>query len=76
VSKRRLYTLWLLTAIVAVALLAATLTLAARARTYRILNSTVYLTSRELTVHLHQGPDDRVGRIQQGGPDLVSRTER
>lgn len=56
-SKRRLYTLWLLTAIAAVALLAATLTLATRARTYRILNSTVYLNSRELTVYLHQGPD-------------------
>ena len=56
-SKRRLYTLWFLTAIVAAALLAATITLAARARTYRILNSTVYLTSNELVVHLHEGPD-------------------
>jgi uncharacterized protein YgiM (DUF1202 family) len=57
VSKRRLVTLWLLTVIVAVALLAATMTLAARARTYRILESTVYLTGRELTVHLRQEPD-------------------
>jgi len=52
-----LYTLWLLTAIVAVALLAATITLAARDRSYRILNSTVYLTNREPTIRLHQGPD-------------------
>ena len=56
-SKRRLYTLWLLTVIVAAALLAATITLSARARSYRILNSTVYLTSKELVIHLHQGPD-------------------
>jgi uncharacterized protein YgiM (DUF1202 family) len=52
-----LYALWLLTVIVAVGLLAATITLAARTRSYRILNSTVYLTSKELVVHLHQGPD-------------------
>lgn len=56
-SKRRLVTLWLLTAIVAVALLAATITLSDRARTYRILNGTVYLAGSELTVHLRQGPD-------------------
>ena len=56
-SKRRLYTLWLLTAMVAVALLVATITLADRARTYRILNGTVYLTGRENTVHLRQEPD-------------------
>jgi uncharacterized protein YgiM (DUF1202 family) len=57
VSKKSLYTLWILAAIVAVALLAATLALAARARTYQILNDTVYLTSREVAVRLHQGPD-------------------
>jgi len=52
-----LYTLWFLTAIVAVALLAATIALADRARTGQILNSTVYLTGSENTVHLRQGPD-------------------
>jgi len=46
-----------LTAIVAAALLAATLTLAARARTYRILSGTVYLTSGEPVIYLRQGPD-------------------
>ena len=56
-SKRRWYVLWLLTAIVAVALLAATIALADKARTYQILQGTVYLTSRERTVHLRQGPD-------------------
>jgi uncharacterized protein YgiM (DUF1202 family) len=42
---------------VAVALLVATITLADRARTDQILNSTVYLTGSENTVHLRQGPD-------------------
>jgi uncharacterized protein YgiM (DUF1202 family) len=49
--------LWLLTVIVAVALLAATIALADRARTYQILSGTVYLTGSENTVHLRQGPD-------------------
>ena len=56
-SNRRLYTLWLLTVIVAVALLGATIALADRARTGQILNSTVYLAGSENTVHLRQGPN-------------------
>jgi uncharacterized protein YgiM (DUF1202 family) len=52
-----LYVLWLVTVIVAVALFAATIALADRARSYRILSGTVYLTGSENTVHLRQGPD-------------------
>jgi uncharacterized protein YgiM (DUF1202 family) len=55
-SKTLFLGLWVLAGCVFVALLAATLTLAARTRAHAILSRPVYLTSNTLTVHLHQQP--------------------
>lgn len=55
--KRTLIVLWILTLVVAAGLTAATAALAARSRSYRILNDTVFLTSGEVSVHLHERAD-------------------
>jgi hypothetical protein len=55
-SKRLFWVLWALAGCVFVALLAATLTLAARARAQAVLGRPVYLTSNTMTVRLHQQP--------------------
>ena len=56
-SKRALVVVWIVTLAVAAGLAIATATLAARSRTYRILNDTVYLTSSGPSVKLHERPD-------------------
>ena len=56
-SKRTLVVAWMLTLLVAAGLTVATAALVVRSRNYRILNDTVYLTSSEISVHLHERPD-------------------
>lgn len=56
-SRRTLTTLWIITGLVALALLAATIGLARRARTRVVVSSTVYLTSGSITVGLHEEPN-------------------
>lgn len=66
--------LWILTAVVVVTLVMATVALAARARSYRILNSTVYLSSNGPSVGLHAGPDlssPVVAALVRGSPVTV-----
>jgi len=61
-SKKTLSTLWTITGLAAVVLLAATIGLATQARTQAILNSTVYLNRRSSLNVLHAQPD-RFSRI-------------
>lgn len=56
-SRRTLTTLWIITGLVALALLAATIGLARRASTQAVVNSTVYLTSGSVSVGLHEQPN-------------------
>ncbi|MBC8264881.1 MAG: SH3 domain-containing protein [Anaerolineales bacterium] len=61
-SKKTLSTLWIITGLVALILAAATIGLAAKARTKAILNSTVYLNRTSSLNVLHDQPD-RFSRI-------------
>jgi SH3-like domain-containing protein len=61
-SKKTLSTLWIITALVALVLMAATIGLASRARAKAILNSTVYLNRSGSLNVLHAQPD-RFSRI-------------
>jgi len=61
-SKRTLSTLWIITGLVALVLMAATIGLASKARAKAILNSTVYLNRTSSLNVLHDQPD-RFSRI-------------
>lgn len=69
-----LYVLWMLTAVVAVTLVLATVALTDRARSHRILNSTVYLNSSNPSVGLHAAPtlsSPVVAALVRGSPVTV-----
>ncbi len=61
-SKKTLSALWVITALVALVLMVATIGLASRARAKAILNSTVYLNRKSGLNVLHDQPD-RFSRI-------------
>ena len=61
-SKKTLSTLWIITGLVTVVLLAATIGLASKARAKAILNSEVYLNRMSSLNVLHDQPD-RFSRI-------------
>ncbi len=61
-SKKTLSTLWIITGLVALVLMAATIGLASKARAKAVLNSEVYLSRRSSLNVLHNQPD-RFSRI-------------
>ena len=61
-SKKTLSTLWIITGLVALVLMAATIGLASKARAKAILNSEVYLSRTSSLNVLHDQPD-RFSRI-------------
>jgi hypothetical protein len=74
VSKKWHRVLWLVTGLVALLLLVATLRLATRAQSERILGQTVYLISRGSAAMLHQEPDPGspvVGALVHGSTVVV-----